>query len=79
MSYLVRWRSVRYIFRVKMRSRRHAPVRRITELVHVQPMFSRRQASDVAYNRSRTPRAWLRQGQYARDARRTFKNDDRFL
>lgn len=57
----IRRRAVRHLVRVKVRTSRHAPVGRVSEFVHVQTVFARRQTGDVADNRRRARRVILRQ------------------
>ena len=57
----IRRRAVRHLVRVKVRTSGHAPVGRVSEFVHVQTVFARRQTGDVADNRRRARRVILRQ------------------
>ena len=74
----VRRRAVIHLVRVKVRSRGHAPVRRIAELVNVQAVLARRESGDGADDLRRRVAA-LAQLEHARHPRGAREHAHRLL
>jgi hypothetical protein len=74
----IRRRAVHHLVRVKVRSRGHAPVGRVAELVHVQTVLTRGETGDGTDNLRRSV-AVLGQLEHAGDARRAREHAHRRL